>query len=286
MSATEVSQYRTTHSYPGALYLLPSDDDEQRRLARQHQLYKKLLGGRIIFPDISFSANAEILDIGTGSASWLTDCRSLFPESVQFYGIDIESRLFPPYSISPPNTHFSIASATKLPAYWTSKFALVNQRLLVLALTRDEWKTDISEIYRVLAQGGYAQFTEIDSNWYSGPKTIAHVAFLNDFLAAKDFDLQCSDHIPELMTAVGFVDVRTEEVVVKIGKWAGTMGEEARDASIGALRGMKGPVMRAGGMGYVNSADEFDRKLDELADEWDRTEGSYRKLKVSYGRKP
>ncbi|KIJ10168.1 hypothetical protein PAXINDRAFT_86429 [Paxillus involutus ATCC 200175] len=287
MSITEVSQtYRATHSYPGALYLLPSDDDEKERLARQHQLYKTLFGGRIIFPAISFPPNAEVLDIGTGSATWLTDCRSHLPDSVQFYGTDIESKLFPAYSITPPNSHFSIGSATRPPSYWSSKFTLVNQRLLILALTKEEWNKVVHEIYRVLKDGGYAQFVEIDSTWFSGPKTAAHVKFLNEFLEAKGLDLQCCDHIPELMATAGFVDIYTEEVIVQIGKWAGQIGQEARDASIGALRGMKGPVMKAGGMGYVASAEEFDKKMDEVADEWDRTEGSYRKLKVCYGMKP
>lgn len=220
------------------------------------------------------------------AATWLTDCRSLLPESVQFYGIDIEPKLFPPYAITPPNTHFSVGSATTLPSYWTSKFSLVNQRLLILALTKAEWEKVICEIYRVLKPGGYAQFVEIDSDWYSGPKTALHVAFLRTFLEAKGLDLQCCEHIPEWMTGAGFVDVRTEEISVKIGKWAGQIGEEARDASIGALRGMKGPVMKAGTMGYVTSAEEFDAKMDAVAEEWDQTRGSHRKLKVFYGTKP
>ncbi|KAN0084059.1 S-adenosyl-L-methionine-dependent methyltransferase [Tylopilus felleus] len=278
--------YRATHSYPGAMYLLPSDNDEKERLARQHQLYKTLFGGRIIFPAISLSPSSEVLDIGTGSATWLTDCRSLLPESVQFYGIDIESKLFPAYASTPPNTHFSVGSATSLPSYWTSKFSLVNQRLLILALTTSEWQKVISEIYRVLEPGGYAQFIEIDSKWYSGPKTAAHVAFLSTFLDAKGLDLHCCEHISRWMTAVGFVGVRSKEVTVKIGTWAGPIGEEARDASIGALRGMKGPVMKAGGMGYVTSPEEFDAKVDAVAEEWDRTVGSHRKLKVFYGMKP
>ena len=179
-----------------------------------------------------------------------------------------------------------MGSATTLPSYWTSKFSLVNQRLLILALTKAEWKSVISEIYRVLKPGGYAQFVEIDSNWYSGPKTTAHVAFLSTFLQAKGLDLHCCEHIAEWMTAAGFVNVRTEEITVKIGKWAGPVGEEARDASIGALRGMKGPVMNARGMGYVTSPEEFDAKLDAVADEWDRTVGSHRKVMAIYGMKP
>jgi len=179
-----------------------------------------------------------------------------------------------------------VGSATTLPSYWASKFSFVNQRLLILALTKTEWEEVISEIYRVLKPGGYAQFVEIDSNWYSGPKTAAHVEFLSTFLEAKGLDLQCCEHIPGWMTAAGFVDVRTEEITVKIGKWAGRIGEEARDASIGALRGMVGPVMKAGGIGYVASAEEFDTKIDAVAEEWDRTEGSHRKLKAFYGMKP
>ncbi|KAF8554949.1 hypothetical protein OG21DRAFT_1484222 [Imleria badia] len=140
MSSTQVDRsYRVTHSYPGVLYILPSDDGEKARLARQHQLYKTLFGGRIIFFVIPFPPNSEVLDIGTGSATWLTDCRSLLPEYVQFYGIDIELKLFPAYAVNPPNTHFSVASATTLPSYWTSKFNLVNQRLLILALIKTEW---------------------------------------------------------------------------------------------------------------------------------------------------
>lgn len=216
----------------------------------------------------------------------MTDCRSLLPESVQFYGIDIEPKLFPEYAVDPPNIHFSVGSATALPSYWSSKFKLVNQRLLILALTKAEWREDISEIYRVLQPGGYAQFVEIDSNLYSGPKTTAHVEFLSMFLEAKGLDLQCCEHIVEWMTTTGFVNVRTEEITLNIGKWAGRIGEEARDASIGALRGMKGPVMKAGGMGYVTSDREFDAKIDAVAEEWDRTVGSRRKLKVFYGMKP
>ena len=88
------------------------------------------------------------------------------------------------------------------------------------------------------------------------------------------------------MTAAGFVDVRVEEITVKIGKWAGRIGEQARDASIGALRGMKEAVMKAGGMGYATSPEEFEAKVDAVAEEWDRTEGSYRKLKAIHGLKP
>ena len=108
---------------------------------------------------------------------------------------------------------------------------------------------------------------------------------MDKFLESKGLDLYCCEHIPGWMTAAGFVDVRVEEITVKIGKWAGRIGEQARDASIGALRGMKGAVIKAGGMGYVTSPEEFEAKVDAVAEEWDQTEGSYRKLKAIYGLK-
>ena len=106
------------------------------------------------------------------------------------------------------------------------------------------------------------------------------------FLAAKGLDLHCCKRIPGWMAAVGFTDVHVEEVKVRIGKWAGRIGEQGRDASIGALRGVKEAVMKAGGMGYVTSPEEFEAKIDAVAEEWDRTGGSYRRVKVIYGMKP
>lgn len=86
---TQSRAERTAHSYAGSLYLLPSDEEERQRYASclplpvtslyltypstlirllaQHQLYTRILSGRLIIPPISLSEKDEVLDIGTGA---------------------------------------------------------------------------------------------------------------------------------------------------------------------------------------------------------------------------
>ncbi|KAG6377298.1 hypothetical protein JVT61DRAFT_15085 [Boletus reticuloceps] len=277
---------RTTHSYAGSLYLLPSDEEERQRLLAQHQLYTRLFSGRLIFPPISFSEKDDVLDIGTGAGAWLCDARAQLPEPVQLYGIDIESRLFPKYPTISANVHLSICSSTSLPSYWSSKFTLVHQRLLIASYTRDQWRCTIDEIYRVLVPGGFAQLIEIGPEYPSGPKTARHILFLDEFLASRGMLMRCAVYVADMLKAAGFVDVMSEEVVMNMGKWAGEDGVQGKDATIGAWRGMRDSVMRAGGMGHYASAEEFDKTMDEISEEWDSTEGTHATVRVIYGRKP
>ncbi|KAH7903493.1 hypothetical protein BJ138DRAFT_1020532, partial [Hygrophoropsis aurantiaca] len=239
-------------------------------------------------PPISISPGAEILDSGTGSAIWLMDCCKQLPPSCQFYGIDIESKLFPDTSLdTPSNLHLSVASVTALPRNWAEKFILVNQRLLMAGLTLQNWKLGLEDIYRVLKCGGYVQLLESDSDSIqSGPETAAGANLLHHIMVTNGLNPECSKTIGEMLTAVGFVDVHSEDVIVQIGKWAGRDGTDARDDFGNAFKGLKDSVVRAGGMGYAASPEEFDRKISMMVEEWDQTEGSCAKLKAFYARKP
>ncbi|KAH7920864.1 S-adenosyl-L-methionine-dependent methyltransferase [Leucogyrophana mollusca] len=287
VSAQSPRPGRYAHSFPGAQYLLPADEEERSRLALQHELFKRVMGGRIILPSMSFDPDAEILDSGTGSAIWLIDCRSQLPASCQFYGIDIESKLYPDIPTDASNLHLSVASITALPRSWTAKFALVNQRLLMAGLTVPDWKVALEEIHRVLKPGGFIQLMESDSDSIqSGPETAAAAELLRRLMVASGLNHECSKNIEGMLMSAGFVDVYSEDVVVKVGKWAGRDGVDAREDFGSAFRGLKGAVLKAGGMGYADTPEEFDQKVDRQIEEWDRTEGSCTKLKAFYARKP
>lgn len=59
-----------------------------------------------------------------------------------------------------------------------------------------------------------------------------------------------------------------------LGKWAGQKGIDARDNFMGVFRGMKTPILKSGGLGFVKSEAELDKLLDDLENEWDGTEGA------------
>lgn len=141
-------------------------------------------------------------------------------------------------------------------------------------------------MFRVLAPGGYVQLIEIGPEWVSGSKTAAHVLFMDEFLGDKGMLLRCGVYIADMLKAAGFVDVKSEEVVMNLGKWAGEDGVQGRDATIGAWRGMRDSVMKAGRSRRFASAEEFDKAMDEIAEEWDNVQGSHSTVRAFYGRKP
>jgi len=87
--------------------------------------------GRLLLPQLSFKVGDFVLDSGTGEASWLLKLAEEVPSTVSLFGIDISSRLFP--AARAPNMQFYEESITQLPRPWSSKFRLVNQRLLLAA---------------------------------------------------------------------------------------------------------------------------------------------------------
>ena len=114
------------------------------------------------------------------------------------------------------------------------------QQLLICTYTHNQWQCTIDKMYRMLVLGGYAQLIEIGPKWVSGPKTAMHILFLDEFLSSKGMLLCCGVYITDMLKVAGFVDVKFEEVAVKLGKWAGEDGVQGRDTTIGAWRGMQG----------------------------------------------
>ncbi|OBZ66959.1 hypothetical protein A0H81_13343 [Grifola frondosa] len=264
---------RNYHSFAGAQYVLPSDDPEKERLALQHRVLKKMFENRIVIPPISFDAADKILDSGTGSGIFLLDLieNKTVPVSVVLQGLDIESRLFPvedPRIMSRGNVYFTVGTVTKLPEDWENSFALVHQRLLIAALRAHEWVEALSEIYR-----------------FSLPEE-KHLSLVYTLLGAKGLLRDISVHLPKMLETAGFVDVSVEERKVPLGHLGGQDGVDARNNFMGVYRGMKTPILKAGGLGFVSSEAEFDEMMDAMEKEWDDTPGAEFNFFIIYARKP
>ncbi|EED80711.1 predicted protein [Postia placenta Mad-698-R] len=293
---------RQYQSFPGSQYVLPSDttesdrisfseeltDTNASRLALQHRVLIRAFEDRLILPPVVISGEESILDSGTGSGIWVLDAMSRLPASVKLYGVDIESRLFPIENesvISRGNTHFSVDTITKLPMEWSDTFAIINQRLLVAALQSAEWEAAAREMYRCLVPGGWVQLGEVGP-WKAGPVTHKHHSLVHTLFASKGLLLDCAEYIPALLRNAGFINVYTEERAIPVGEWAGEVGIDGRDNFIGVFRGMKTPILNAGGLGYVSTEGELDVLLNDVQKEWDVTEGAEFKFFIFYAQKP
>ncbi|KAH9934326.1 uncharacterized protein B0H18DRAFT_1082848 [Fomitopsis serialis] len=279
---------RVYQSFPGANYVLPSDTTERERLALQHRLLKGSFEDRIIACPVTITSEDHILDSGTGSGTWLLDVLSIIPAAAVVHAIDIESRLFPVDDsriVSRGNVEFLTTTITKLPAEWSGIFTLIHQRLLVAALRAEEWKMAINEMMRTLVPGGWVQLGEVGS-WKAGPTTEKHIALVQTLFKAKGLVLDCARYIPDMLRDLGFVHVSVEERTIPLGSWAGDVGVGARNNFIGVFRGMKTPILNAGGLGVVDSEAEFDSLLDGVEMEWNETVGAEIRFYVFSAQKP
>jgi len=210
----------------------------------------------------------------------------IVPESVQFEGVDVSSSLFRREQAA--NVHFTIASVTQLPQPWSERYDLVNQRLLMAALLATEWPIAVSEIFRVMKHGGTAQFLEFYHTIPLSPNLVASRKFdriIDALYEENGLMRDCAAQISKMLAYAGFVDIKVDKRTVSTGRAGGKIGAMCTASIIGAVRNMKEPVMRAEGLGVVQSENEFDEVMDETFKEW-QTVGVQCVFYVTTGRKP
>ncbi|KAJ7504855.1 S-adenosyl-L-methionine-dependent methyltransferase [Mycena galericulata] len=279
---------RVHHEYPGAQYALPADDAERQRLVIQHNALKKMFENRILIAPVTLAPNDRVLDIGTGPGLWVLDLAHSVHPAVQMLAVDITPRLFP---ASPPKTvRFQVESATSLPSEWTDTYTLVHQRLLMLALQIPEWLQALREIYRVLRPGGWVQLGESEP-WYEGeapdkPCVEKVVSMYRRLIESRNIYIDCARDIPAMLEGVGFVDIHAEQRSVYLGKWAGEDGAFNALNYTGVFRGLKTPILEAGGYGVVTTEFEYDALIEGVKKEYDESVGSKREFFIFWARKP
>lgn len=70
--SSEITDYtyengRRYHGFREGIYYLPNDEREQNRLDMAHNMFTRLLGGRLHFAPLEERTLTRIMDIGTGS---------------------------------------------------------------------------------------------------------------------------------------------------------------------------------------------------------------------------
>ncbi|KAG0702268.1 hypothetical protein DFH29DRAFT_830611 [Suillus ampliporus] len=254
------------HPVAKSLYILPTDERERKRLEVQNEVLRHAFGDRTVFAPIKLHAGDKVLDSGTGSASWLLDCYNA-NKDVTFRGIDLKTSIFPELDDEQKQQiHLDAGNVLQLPSNWTGKFQLLNQRLLIAALSQENWNTALREIYRVLAPGGWVQLVE-SGHCVSGEATRKHYAMLQDLFAKRGLLFNCIDHIPNILKDTGFDNITAQRHEIRVGG-AGDedrMTAKARESFVGVYKGMQTPVVTMG----IRTEGEFKELVEDLEREWE-----------------
>ncbi|KAK0493970.1 S-adenosyl-L-methionine-dependent methyltransferase, partial [Armillaria luteobubalina] len=194
-------------SSPDVYYILPSDTLEKQRLELQHALVRRALyDGKSVLAPIVLKPGDRVLDSGTGSGAWALSLAEEVPSSVFLTAIDIQSKIFP--ESFPKNVEFLLYSVTDLPRQWTDKFSLVNQRFLFGALTGQQWKVALQEIYRVIAPGGWVQLVDgVTIPEHIGPFSAKIGNLWSILFAHKGLLVDAVKCLPDMLTQAGFINV-------------------------------------------------------------------------------
>lgn len=206
--------------------------------------------------------------------AWALDVLRNYPDAAKanFNCVDIEARLFP--TPSPHNMTFQTMSVLNLSSEWSNRFSLVHQRLLLVGLKYEEWPTAIKEIHRVAAPTGWVQLCEVDPFVsFDGPSSLRMLELVKALVDYTGLDFKCTQRIPSLLSDAGFINVNVERRTLKLGGWGGELGRGLAENHINVWRGMKTPILRAGGFGIVRNEEEYDALVNQVKVEWETQTG-------------
>jgi SAM-dependent methyltransferase len=254
-------------------------------------MFTTLYDNKILLSGARLDKNSQVLDSGVGSGernfsfryrtcflippflgAWLTALAKKIP-GISIQGIDIEDNLFP--RPAPKNVNLTRMSVLDLPLSWTNRFDLVHQRGFVLGLRREEWPVALAQLYRVTKPGGYIQL--LDGNLSRarnvGPANRIQNAMLSELCRRRGLVLNVTDHLGEMVRAAGFKDVKEDARNIVMSSRNGKLGRDAWTNQYLAFKGLKTPMLKAGGLNYVQSEGEFDQMIEDMGREWEEKGG-------------
>ncbi|KAJ5520142.1 hypothetical protein N7463_000595 [Penicillium fimorum] len=141
-------------------YLLVRNIAESERLERQYKAWQANIG-YLLHPSIKQHDRMRIADVGTGTGIWLRDLASVLPTTCQLDGFDLSGVMFPPKDTLPENITFHLQNLLEpFPEEYLGEYDVVNVRIMVVALSHDEWEPAVRNLMTLLKPGGYLQWVD------------------------------------------------------------------------------------------------------------------------------
>ncbi|KAG9051433.1 hypothetical protein FS837_006609 [Tulasnella sp. UAMH 9824] len=234
-----------------AIYDLPADSQEHKRMDLQHAMLKALVDGLYVPPDLVRKAldptqrhnKCSVLDVGTGSGIWAVEMAREFP-SADVVGMDMVN---PANAIeTPPNCRFEIGDANLDWGRYAEAFNVVHMRSIASGIK--DFKALLRNVAQTLRPEGVILLVSPTHRVYSETKESLEyhdeatpgwsaMAALNE--ASKRATLKrggtsatASDYWTELLADIPFyTNVGEKEFWIPIGPWKEGMNESERTAA-------------------------------------------------------
>ncbi|KAF9874131.1 aspartic-type endopeptidase [Colletotrichum karsti] len=241
-----VEHGRRYHAFRPGAYFMPNDEHEMDRLDLSHATVLKLLGERLYLAPLEKDHVQNILDIGTGTGIWAMEMGDFFPEA-QIYGNDL-SPIQPDWV--PPNVKFEVDDVES-PWLDDRKYDYIFCRFMFGSIK--DWPNLVKNIYDNLNPGGWAEFIDINSEYYStdGTLTEDHAArkwnkTLLDAIGTMGREISPGPKLESWVRDAGFEKIFHKKHVVPVGPWP----KDPHYKQLGlmnvmqALKGLEGFTMR------------------------------------------
>lgn len=226
-TTTSHAVFENGRRYCNDSYAMPNDEAEQTRLNILHQACLLLLDGELTKTPLPRHAPSRVLDIGTGAGDWALEMAKMYPDA-QVTATDISVFDAGLAVLGLPNVHFQLDDAEAPWSFHGEPFDLVHLRGLAGAL--HYWPGVYRQAFDNLNVDGYIEVVEpepsvVDDAAIVFPDMVSHSYFnvlcsAMQNLAPHSNTASTSSHLqPSLLTAAGFVDVRSYTITVPLGPW-------------------------------------------------------------------
>lgn len=211
---------RRYHSYKADVnpYLFPNDDREQDREDLKHAMFLKLFNKTLHFAPVP--ADANVLDLGTGTGIWCVDFADLYPSSTVL-GIDLS----PIQTVwVPPNLKFMVDDAEAEWLHPRNSFDLIHTRHTIQAFRN--WPQIFERAFEHLKPGAWIESQELDHVPQCSDGTmrddnpmLAYWLNITAGLRPLGVDFRLAPTLANMMRAAGFINVTERVFFTPIGPW-------------------------------------------------------------------
>lgn len=250
-------------------YILPVDEEEDRRLDAQHDLLRAALGSDFVCPLGWADATPprRVLDVGFGTGRWMRHAAMRFP-AADIVGLDL--RLPTLYAALPPEIArrclFAFADLLAPLPLRDARFDYVHQRFLFAAVPAARWPDLLGELVRVTRPGGWIELVEggiaapAPGETAPAPCVTALSAWTERLCLRRGIDLALPARLPGLLARDPRVRVAAAcAIPIPLGAafGGGDLGARAAENWLSARGHLRGAVLRAG----LADAGEYDAAL-------------------------